>query len=293
MTDVTWLAAQFEQHRTHLERVAFRMLGSRAETEDAVQEAWIRLQKSEAAEVTNLGGWLTTVVARVCLDQLRARKASDAKLERAANVIPIEAADPRHDLQLADAVSTALLVVLDSLAPAERVAFVLHDLFDLPFEQVAGVLGRSPMATRQLASRARRRVRGAATSETPDPRREQIVRAFLKAGRENDYGALLALLAPDAQFYADPVAVETASHSKWGEHPLRAHESGAPAIVETFKGRAQGLDLASIDGSPGAAWFVKGDARSAVLFTIEHGLIVEIEIVMAPEGVASLAIAAL
>ncbi|MFT3699894.1 MAG: sigma-70 family RNA polymerase sigma factor [Kofleriaceae bacterium] len=293
MTDVDWLATQFEQNRAHLERVAFRMLGRTAESEDAVQEAWIRLQKADAAEVTNLGGWLTTVVARVCLDMLRARKATDVKIERATNVVPIDVADPRRDIQLADAVSTALLVVLDSLAPVERVAFVLHDLFDLPFEQVAAIIGRSPMATRQLASRARRRVRGAATSDTPDPRREEIVVAFLKAGRDNDFGALLALLAPDAQFYADAVAVETAKHSKWGVNPLRAHESGAAAVVETFKGRAEGLDPALIDGSPGLAWFVKGDARSAVVFTIENGLIVEIEIVMAPEQVASLAIAAL
>ncbi|HEY0252460.1 MAG TPA: sigma-70 family RNA polymerase sigma factor, partial [Kofleriaceae bacterium] len=241
-----WLAEQFEQNRPHLERVAFRMLGGTAETEDAVQEAWIRLSRSEPGDVANLGGWLTTVVARVCLDMLRARKATDAKLERAADIIPIPATDPRREIQLADSVSAALLVVLDSLGPAERVAFVLHDVFDLSFEEIAAIIGRSPMATRQLASRARRRVRGGSVEDRPDPRREQMVRAFLAAGRDNDFTTLLALLAPEAQFYADAVAVETASHSKWGENPLRSHESGAAAVVETFKGRAQGLDPALI-----------------------------------------------
>src|SRR5512139_3347869 len=196
-----WLAEQFETHRDHLQRVAYRMLGSTGEADDAVQEAWLRLSRSEPASIGNLGGWLTTVVARVCLDTLRSRK---SRREEPLEGEPQPAgglecsADPERAAELADSVGLALLVVLEALAPAERVAFVLHDTFDLPFEEIAPIVGRSPTAARQLASRARRRVRGASALPAVDrARQREVVEAFLAASRGGDFEALLAVLAPD------------------------------------------------------------------------------------------------
>src|SRR5437899_2850519 len=197
MNDRVELAEQFEQHRPHLARVAYRMLGSRSESEDAVQEAWLRLNRSDASSVDNLAGWLTTVVARVCLDMLRARRHEELVPE------PIVTIDegPEEEALLADSVGIALLVVLETLTPAERLAFVLHDMFAVPFDEIAEILERTPASARQLASRARRRVRGA--SPLPDAdhvRQRELVDAFLAASRGGDFEALVAVLAPDAVF---------------------------------------------------------------------------------------------
>src|SRR5215831_6255964 len=213
MHEKKWLAEQFEANRAHLRAVAYRMLGSRAEAEDAVQEAWLRLGRSDTSEVENLTGWLTTVVARVCLDTLRSRKSRrEAPAEDDAAETIASDDNPEHDTLIAESVGLALLVVLKQLAPAERVAFVLHDMFDLPFEDIAPIVGRSPVATRQLASRARRRVQGAAgVHDTDRERQRDVVTAFLAASRGGDLTALLALLDPDVVLRADRAAVEASA----------------------------------------------------------------------------------
>lgn len=203
--DHDFLAERFEAHRTHLRAVAHRMLGSHAEADDAVQEAWFRLSRSDTREVDNLGGWLTTVVGRVCLDMLRSRKSrAEESLERSLDtgvpvpaVTAVHAPGPEHDALLADSVGIALLVVLDTLTPAERLAFVLHDMFAVPYEEVATLVGRTPTAARQLASRARRRVRGAPAPEADLARRRAVVDAFLGAARGGDFDGLLRVLDPD------------------------------------------------------------------------------------------------
>jgi RNA polymerase sigma-70 factor (ECF subfamily) len=197
------LARQFEAERPRLSTVAYRMLGSLGEAEDAVQEAWLRLDRGGAEGIANLGGWLTTVVARVCLDMLRARKARREEPIGPDVPEPVDPADPAREAELAESVGLALLVVLDSLAPAERIAFVLHDMFDLPVAEIARVVGRSPVATRQLASRARRRVRGQTGDEAAVERRRGVVEAFLTAARDNDLAGLLAVLDPDIELRAD------------------------------------------------------------------------------------------
>src|SRR5205809_934269 len=206
-----WLAERFEANRPHLRAVAYRMLGSVAEADDAVQEAWLRFDRSDTSAVANLGGWLTTVVARVCLDMLRARKSrGEEPLTPAGPAVDRQPSqsDPEEEVLLADSVGLALLVVLETLAPAERLAFVLHDMFDLSFEEIAPIVDRSPDAARQLASRARRRVQGAGTVPDADPTRQrEMVDAFLAASRGGDFDALLALLDPDVVVRADPAAV--------------------------------------------------------------------------------------
>src|SRR5947208_2137751 len=199
MGDRDWLAQQFEQHRPHLRSVAYRMLGSISETDDAVQEAWLRLSRTDSAAVDNLGGWLTTVVGRVCLDMLRARRSS--RVEYVGSWLPEpvvtidDSANPEAEALIADSVGLALLVVLETLTPSERLAFVLHDMFAVPFEEIAEIVDRSPAATRQLASRARRRVRGQAPALDPDrARQREVVAAFLAASREGDFEALVTLL---------------------------------------------------------------------------------------------------
>src|SRR5947207_8381124 len=203
MDDNNWLAQRFDESRTHLKAVEYRMLGSASEAEDAVQETWLKLSRSDTREVGNLGGWLTSVVARVCLDMLRTRRSRrEEPLDSTAD--PPSGAHLEDDITLADATGQALLVVLETLAPAERVAFVLHDMFDLSFDEIASIVSRSPMAARQLASRARRRVRAA--TGTPDAdrtRHREVVDAFLAASRGGDFEALLALLDPNVVLRAD------------------------------------------------------------------------------------------
>src|SRR5207247_2122857 len=267
MEDRGWLATRFEENRTHLKAVAYRMLGSVSEAEDAVQDAWPRLSRSDTSGVENLDGWLTTIVARVCLDMLRSRKSRrEEPLGAQAPEMIVsreEGVDPEREALLADSVGLALLVVLETLTPAERVAFVLHDMFDLPFDEIAPVVGRSPAAARQLASRARRRVRGAATAPDADlTRRREIVDAFLAASRGGDFDALLALLDPDVVLRADPAAVRAGATRE---------VRGAAAVADTFSGRARFAQPALVNGAVGAVWAPGGQPRVVFGFTITHG----------------------
>ncbi|HLW03328.1 MAG TPA: RNA polymerase sigma factor SigJ [Ktedonobacterales bacterium] len=279
-----WLATQFEAERPHLRAVAYRMLGSLAEADDAVQEAWLHLNRSDTSAIVNLGGWLTTVVARVCLDLLRARKARreetmgvhvpDPIVSRAGGI------DPEQEALLADAVGLALLVVLDTLNPAERLAFVLHDLFDVPFDEIANVVGRSPTAARQLASRARRRVRGAATAPDADLTRQRaVVDAFLAASRAGDFDALLALLDPDVVFRADGGAVRAGASMV---------VRGAQAVAGQFVGRARGAQPALVNGTAGAIAVAEGQLGAVLGFTVRRGKIVEIDVVADPERLSKI-----
>ena len=269
MHEHDWLAERFEEHRTHLRSVAYRMLGSRSEADDAVQEAWLRLSRAGGGDVENLRGWLTTVVARISLNMLRSRRTRREEPLEAEAGLDADA-DPEQEALLADSVGLALLVVLDTLTPAERVAFVLHDTFDLPFEEIAPIVGRSPAAARQLASRARRRVRGAdAVSGADVARRREIVEAFLAASRGGDLGALLALLDPDVVLRADAAAVQVGAPAE-----LR----GADAVADTFSGRARVARLALVNGAVEAVWAPGGRPRVVFGFTIAGGKIVAIDL---------------
>jgi RNA polymerase sigma-70 factor (ECF subfamily) len=284
-----WLAERFEENRTHLRGVAYRMLGSPSEADDAVQEAWLRLSRSDTRGVENLRGWLTTVVARVCLDMLRSRTSRHEEPLDAQVPEPIvsreEGIGPEHDAILADSVGLALLVVLETLAPAERVAFVLHDMFDLPFDQIAPIVGRSPTAARQLASRARRRVQGAARVTDADrTRRRQVVDAFLTASRSGDLAALLAVLDPDVVLRADRAAVDAGAS---------AEVRGAAAVAETFSGRARAAQPALVNGAAGLVWAPGGRPRVIFGFTITGGKIVAIDLVADPERLGQLDLAIL
>ncbi|MCE9669794.1 sigma-70 family RNA polymerase sigma factor [Myxococcus stipitatus] len=281
MDERDWRAERFEEHRAHLRAVAFRMMGSWSEAEDAVQEAWFRLSRSETEGIDNLGGWLTTVVSRVCLDMLRSRKAR--REEHLGLQVPEpdlrESVETRtrleQDAELADSVGAALLVVLETMAPAERLAFVLHDLFAVPFDKVAHILGRSPEAVRQLASRGRRRVQGEGRPpEVEDEVQRELVSAFLTASREGNFDALLAVLAPDVVLRADSMAV-------LGGMPAELH--GAEGVARTFKGRARGAHLSRVDGAVGLVWAPGGTIRGVIHFTLEADRIRAIELVGDPE----------
>ena len=294
------LAERFEAHREHLRRVAHRMLGGVGEAEDAVQEAWLRLSRSDAGAVDNLGAWLTTVVARVCLDMLRARKARrEEPVERhPAHLLAGTDADAdarlgpkaERELLLADSVGVALMVVLETLAPAERVAFVLHDMFDLPFDDIAPIVGRSPLATRQLASRARRRVQlGPAAADADLTHQRALVGAFLAAARQGDFQALLAVLDPDVVLHADGVAVAAAAANQSSGAPAFKPEiRGAAAVAETFRGRARAARQALVDGAPAAVWAPGGDPRAVFGFVIAKGKIVAMEVIADPARIAEL-----
>lgn len=284
MDEKRWLVEQFEANRARLRAVAYRMLGSRTEAEDAVQEAWLKFSRADARSVDNLSGWLTTVVARVCLDLLRARKSrreepldpADMESQGPRPIAGPEAgSDPEHEAMLADSVGLALLVVLKTLEPAERVAFVLHDMFAVPFEEIAPVVGRSPAAARQLASRARRRVQGASEVPAPDlAQQRRVVDAFLAASRGGDFEALLAVLDPDVVFRPDAAAVRMG-----GTGEIR----GAAAVAATFKGRAQAARPALVDGEMGLAVVFGGRVRVVLRLTVANGRIAEIEAVADPE----------
>ncbi|MBY3085936.1 sigma-70 family RNA polymerase sigma factor [Rhizobium laguerreae] len=276
MDEKKWLTQEFETNRAHLRAAAYRMLGSRSEAEDAVQEAWLRLSRTDTTGVGNLVGWLTTVVARICLDMLRARKTRrEEPLEAPVHAgIADPANDPEREAAFADSVGLALLVVLQTLAPAERVAFVLHDMFDLPFDEIAPIIGRSSAATRQLASRARRRVQG--LDETPDvdfARKRTIAETFLAASRNGDLEALLAVLSPDVVFRPDATA------ARYGIGEMR----GSTDVAEAFKGRAQAAEAAVVDGELGFVVHTGGQTRIAVTLTIADGKIVAIDAVADPE----------
>jgi RNA polymerase sigma-70 factor (ECF subfamily) len=284
--DAQRVALEFEEERPRLRALATRMLGSAVEADDAVQEAWLRLARTDAAAIDNLPAWLTTVVSRICLDLLRSRGARrEASLEvDAAEPLrgeELAAGDPAREAELGDAVGAALLVVLDTLSPAERLAFVLHDLFGMPFEEVAAVLGRSPAAVRQLASRGRRRVRE--PERVPDAdrsRQRRVVEAFLSASREGDLHGLLELLDPQARVRSDAAAAAMGSP---------ALVEGRDATAEFFNGRARAARLVAIDGYAGAAWSLRGELKVAFGFTLtDAGRIAEIELVADPEVLAAL-----
>jgi RNA polymerase sigma factor (sigma-70 family) len=282
VTDVDEMTRQFETHRPHLRAVAYRMLGSFAEADDAVQEAWLRLHRSDAAEVANLGGWLTTVVSRIALDMLRSR--SSRREEPLDDRLPDPVvtdldADPERSAELADSVSLALLVVLQSLSPTERLVFVLHDLFAVPFDEIARIVDRSPAAAKQLASRARRRVRG----QAPEPdanltRQREVVAAFLAASRGGDLDGLLAVLDPDVALRVDQGA---------GIHVVR----GAAAVAGqalTFARLAPFARPAVVNGTAGAVTVVDGRVVSVLAVTVRDGRIVEIDILADPDRLAGL-----
>jgi RNA polymerase sigma-70 factor (ECF subfamily) len=289
-----WLAEQFESSRGHLRAVAYRMLGSLTEAEDAVQEAWLRLSRSDTSEVQNLGGWLTTVVGRVCLDMLRSRGSRREELLDGALPEPIagdhrvDPVDPEREAVLADSVGLALLVVLETLEPAERLAFVLHDMFALPFDEIAPIVGRTPTAARQLASRARRRVQGGAAVPDPDlARQREVVNAFLAACRGGGFDALLALLDPDAVLRIDASAVPAGA-----TRLIR----GAPAVARQallFSRRARFTRPALVNGSVGMVVAPRGRLLLALGLTIADGKITEIDIIADPERLDRLDLAVL
>jgi RNA polymerase sigma factor (sigma-70 family) len=276
-----WLAQRFEANRTHLRAVAYRMLGSISEADDALQEAWLRLSRSDTSGVENLGGWLTTVVARVCLDMLRSRSSRrEVSLDEPSGVRvpdPIvsreDGTDPEHEALLADGVGLALLVVLETLTPAERLAFVLHDMFAVPFEEIAPIVGRSTTTARKLASRARRRVRGAANVPDADlTRQREAVDAFLVAARGGDFDALVAVLDPDVVLRADRGGVPAGASRE---------VRGAQAVAEqalTFSQFAAFARPALVNGAAGVVVFERGRPFSVMGFTVRGGKIVEIDI---------------
>jgi RNA polymerase sigma factor (sigma-70 family) len=281
-----FLAERFEEHRAHLMAVAYRMLGSRTEADDALQEAWLRVTRADTAGVDNLGGWLTTVVARICLNVLRSRnqrreESLDVRVPDLVLSPPEQAGprDPEQEAVLADSVGLALLVVLETLSPAERLAFVLHDMFSMPFDEIAPVLDRSEAATRQLASRARRRVRGAQPEPDPDPGAQRaVVDAFLAAARGGDLETLVSLLAPDVVVRADA-----------GKLRPRTVLQGREAVAQgamTFARVAELTRPALVNGALGAAAFRGGRLVSVAAFTVSGGQITALDIVSDPERIA-------
>ena len=275
MDEQAWLAKRFEENRHHLRAVAYRMLGSPSEADDAVQESWLRLSHSDTSGIENLSGWLTTVVARVCLDMLRSRRSRREESLIAQVHEPIvsheDGIDPEREALQADSVGVALLVVLETLSPAERLAFVLHDMFAVPFDEIAPIVGRSPTAARQLASRARRRVQGAAPVPDADPvRQREVVDAFLAASRGGNFDALLALLDPDVVLRADRAAVQVGASSE---------VRGAATVANTFSGRARFAQPAIVNGAAGAVWAPGGRPRVVFGFTLARGKIVAIELI--------------
>lgn len=279
LDQTNFLADKFEANRAHLRAVAYRMLGSSAEVDDAVQETWLRLSRTDTGAVENLGGWLTTVVARVCLDMLRSRKSR--REEPMGPDVPEPAAGDDHerDADMADSVGAALLVVLETLAPAERLAFVLHDMFAVPFEEIAPIVGRTPAAARQLASRARRRVQGKPPAPDADfSRQKRIVDAFLAASRNGDFEGLLAVLDPDVVFRADHAAQRLGS---------LAEIRGAAAVAETFKGRAQAAKPALVDGALGLAVILGGQLRVVLQLTISGERISAVDAVADTETIGA------
>ncbi|MFJ3305254.1 RNA polymerase sigma factor SigJ [Streptomyces sp. NPDC086549] len=289
------LAERFEEHRGHLRAVAYRMLGSLAEAEDAVQEAWLRLGRTETDEIRNLGGWLTTVVGRVCLDMLRSRTARreepmDDTFVPDPVIRPLSQIDPEQEVLHADSVGVALLVVLETLEPAERLAFVLHDMFAVPFDDIAPIVERTPAATRQLASRARRRVQGATPSADPDlGRQRKVLDAFLAASRGGDFEALVALLHPDVVLRADAGALVRGAAASKVVH-------GAKAVAEqaaTFSQFAGFARLALVNGSVGFVTAPEGRPLSVTAVTIADGQITGMYFLADPERLARLDLPAL
>ena len=290
MNDNNWLVEQFEEYRQHLQAVAYRMLGSLSEADDAVQESWIRFSRSDISGVENIGGWLTTIVSRVCLDMLRSRKTRREELTMENLPEPVtsrkDGSDPEHEALLADSVGLAMLVVLNNLNPAERISFVLHDIFALSFSEIAPIIGRNEVAARKLASRARRRVHGAkktVDSEELD-RKRKLVDAFLTASRTGDFDKLLAVLAPDVVLRNDPafapVSTSTVVH-------------GSQAVAKQFAGRAQGARPMLVNGSIGVVVAPLGRLLFVLELTVEDGKITEIDMIADQERISQLDLAVL
>jgi len=289
-TDQDWLAQRFESHRTHLRAVAYRMLGSLAEADDAVQEAWIRLSRTDTSDVDNLRAWLTTVVGRVCLNMLRSRRTRrEAPLDTHVPdpiVSPEAGVDPEHEALLGDSLGLALLAVLDALTPAERVAFVLHDVFGVPFLEIAPIVGRSPAAVRQLASRARRRVRGAPVPDTDLDGQWAVVDAFLAASRDGDFERLLAVLDPEVVLRSDGGATRP---------DLVSVVRGAAAVVTralSFRRLAETATRALVNGIPGGVtWAPDGRPFAVVSVTVAGGRVVSIDVLADPDRLSRLDLA--
>lgn len=279
MTDDDLLARRFEADRPRLRAVAHRMLGSSAEADDAVQEAWLRLGRVDAGTVDNLSGWLTTVVGRVCLDMLRSRKARNEEELTGAPAGPAGEQDPAHAAELADSVGVALLVVLEALTPVERLAFVLHDLFAVPFEEIAPIVGRSPAAARQLASRARRRVQSREPTARQGP--AGVVDAFLAASRDGDFEALLTMLDPDVVLRVDGAG------QQFG---VPAETRGQDAVARFFNGRARAALPALVDGVPAAVVLAGDRPRIVLRFVVVDGAIVAVEAVADPQAIGRLTV---
>lgn len=287
MTDIDWATERFEEQRPRLRSMAYRMLGSLSEADDAVQEAWIRVNRADADSVDNIGGWLTTIVARVCLNMLRSR---ESRGEQPLDVhvpdpvvSPADGMDPEHEALLADSVGLALLVVLDTLSPSERLAYVLHDMFAIPFDDIATVIEKSPEATRQLASRARRRVQGQAPKPDRDlDRQREVVNAFFAAAREGDFDALVSVLDPDIVLRADGGR-------------LRAGQTMVLNGAASVAGQAKGAEALSkfvtpalVNGVPGAVIAPKGNVQIVIAFTVTDGKIAAIDILLDPERLKAL-----
>jgi RNA polymerase sigma factor (sigma-70 family) len=289
MTETSWEAEQFERHRDRLTAVAYRMLGSASEAEDAVQESWLRLNRANAGGIDNVGGWLTTVVARVCLDMLRARRSRREDYAGSWLPEPIVTVDdspgPEEEALLADSVGLALLVVLETLTPAERLAFVLHDMFDVPFDELAPILERTPAAARQLASRARRRVRGAAPPAAPDLAHQRaVVDAFLAASRAGDFEALVQVLDPDVVFHVD-----AGGRGPLARPPRRGAETVAREVLARGAPFAPHARPAIVNGAAGAVVRRESRLRAVVGFTVDAGRITGIHLVLDPEKLRRLA----
>jgi len=284
------LTKVFEAHRSHLRAVAYRMLGSLAEADDAVQKAWLKLNRSDADDIRNIQGWLTTVVARVCLDMLRSRRSlreEPLDTQIAEPITNRDGTNPEQEALLADSVGIALLVVLDALAPAERVAFVLHDVFDLPFDEIASVLGRTPDAARQLASRARRRVRGGEKIPAADLKTQRaVVEAFLEALRAGDFEGLVAVLDPDVVVRTDTPGAPGAPRE------IRGAQNWARGAI-TYSRLARFVQPAIVNGTVGLVLVSRGGLSRALDFKIANGKIVQVDIIAAPERLQQLNLAVL
>jgi RNA polymerase sigma factor (sigma-70 family) len=289
MDERDWLAERFEENRGHLRAVSYRMLGSLSEADDAVQEAWLRLSRAEPGSIDNLSGWLTTVVARVCLDMLRSRtsRREEPLGERVTEPVSKAAPDPEHEVIMADSVGLALLVVLERLTPAERLAFVLHDLFAVPFTDIGPIVGRTADAARQLASRARRRVQGAAANEADLAGQRKVVDGFLAAMRAGDVDALVALLDPDFVMRADATAVPPG-----GQTEVRGARQWAEQAIPLARG-ARFARAALVDGNVGVVVAPRGRLFRALKFTIRNGKIAAIDVVGDPARLSELDLAVL
>ncbi|GAE31705.1 sigma-70 family RNA polymerase sigma factor [Halalkalibacter hemicellulosilyticus] len=279
MSEHEWIAEQFEVHRNHMKEVAYRMLGSLNDAEDAVQETWLRLSRSNMNSIDNLRGWLTTVVSRVCLDMLRSRKSrKEESIEtQLPDMITNHQAriDPEFETVLAESVGLALLVVLDSLNPSERIAFVLHDIFGIPFNDIASIVGKSETATRKLASRARRRVKGVKETTVEQDRQGELINAFLTAAYSGDFETLIAALDPDVVLYDDRKGATKVTR-------------GAKALAKQVLGRAQSAQIAIVNGSVGVIVAPRGRLLYVLTFIISNGKITKIDLVSSPARIEQL-----